>query len=57
MTAYAMGQTDIAKVALKKAATAAKDFPDKDESKRRLRSLESGTRAFAGTVHLDNSKR
>jgi tetratricopeptide (TPR) repeat protein len=36
MTAYAMGQTDIAKVALKKAAAAPNDFPGKDESKRRL---------------------
>src|SRR6266513_2170067 len=43
MTAYKMGQTDLAKVALKKAAGAAKDFPGKDESKRRLALLESGT--------------
>jgi tetratricopeptide (TPR) repeat protein len=43
MTAYMMGQTDLAKVALKKAAGAAKDFPGKDESKRRLALLESGT--------------
>jgi tetratricopeptide (TPR) repeat protein len=42
MTAYMMGQTDLARVALKKAAGAAKDFPGKDESKRRLASLESG---------------
>ena len=45
MTAYMMGQTDIAKAALQKAATAAKDFPGKDESKRRLALLESGTGA------------
>jgi tetratricopeptide (TPR) repeat protein len=45
MTAYMMGQTDIAKVALKKAATAPKDFPGKDESKRRLSLLESGISA------------
>jgi tetratricopeptide (TPR) repeat protein len=45
MTAYAMGQTDIAKVALKKAAAAAKNFPGKDESKRRLSLLETGTGA------------
>ena len=45
MTAYMMGQTDLAKVALKKAAGAAKDFPGKDESKRRLALLESGTGA------------
>src|SRR4029077_5623189 len=42
MTAYMMGQTDLARVALKKAAAAAKDFPGKDESKRRLALLESG---------------
>jgi Flp pilus assembly protein TadD len=40
-----MGQTDIAKVALKKAAAAAKNFPGKDESKRRLSLLETGTGA------------
>src|SRR5436190_21483377 len=45
MTAYAMGQTDIAKIALKKAAAAAKNFPGKDESKRRLSLLETGTSA------------
>jgi tetratricopeptide (TPR) repeat protein len=42
MTAYMMGQTDLAKVALRKAAGAAKDFPGKDESKRRLALLDSG---------------
>lgn len=42
MTAYMMGQTNLAKVALKKAASATKDFPGKDESKRRLALLESG---------------
>jgi tetratricopeptide (TPR) repeat protein len=45
MTAYMMGQTDLAKVALKKAASAPKDFPGKDESKRRLALLETGTGA------------
>jgi len=45
MTAYMMGQTDMARVALRKAASAAKDFPGKDESKRRLALLESGTGA------------
>jgi len=45
MTAYAMGQTDIAKVALKKAAAAPNNFPGKDESKRRLSLLETGTGA------------
>jgi len=33
----------LARAALRKAATAAKDFPDKDESKRRLAMLETGT--------------
>jgi tetratricopeptide (TPR) repeat protein len=45
MTAYMMGQTDMAKVALRKAASAPKDFPGKDESKRRLALLETGTGA------------
>ena len=45
MTAYMMGQTDLAKVAFQKAASAAKDFPGKEESKRRLAVLESGTAA------------
>jgi tetratricopeptide (TPR) repeat protein len=43
MTAYMMGQTDLARIALKKAAAAGKDFPGKDEGKRRLALLESGT--------------
>jgi len=47
MTAYMMGQTDLAKVALQKAVRATKDFPGKDESKRRLALLESGTGASA----------
>ena len=42
MTAYMMGQTDLARVALQKAASAAKDFPGKEESKRRLALLKSG---------------
>jgi tetratricopeptide (TPR) repeat protein len=42
MTAYMMGQTDIARVALQKAASATKDFPGKDESKRRLALLGGG---------------
>ena len=42
MTAYMMGQTDLARVALRKAASTAKDFEGKDESKRRLALLESG---------------
>src|SRR3984893_16795563 len=43
MTAYMMGQTDLARVALQKAATAIKDFPGKEESKRRLALLKSGS--------------
>jgi tetratricopeptide (TPR) repeat protein len=42
MTAYMMRQVDLAKVALRKAASAAEDFPGKEESKQRLASLESG---------------
>ena len=45
MTAYMMGQADLARAALRKAVSAAKDFPDKDESKRRLALLGSGTGA------------
>ena len=43
MTAYMMGQTDLAKLALQKAASAGQDFPGKEESKQRLALLESGT--------------
>jgi len=43
MTAYMMGQTDLAKGALQKAANSAKDFPGKEESKRRLALLKNGT--------------
>jgi tetratricopeptide (TPR) repeat protein len=45
MTAYMMGQTDLARVALQKAASATKDFPGKEESKRRLALLKNGTAA------------
>src|SRR5258708_10092293 len=45
MTAYMMGQTDLARLAFRKATSAAKDFPGKDQSKRRLALLESGTGA------------
>jgi tetratricopeptide (TPR) repeat protein len=45
MTAYMMGQTDLARVALRKAASAPKGFPGQDESKRRLALLETGTGA------------
>src|SRR5439155_12374617 len=45
MTANTMGQTDVARVALQKAASAVRDFPGKDESKRRLVLLGSGTSA------------
>jgi tetratricopeptide (TPR) repeat protein len=51
MTAYMMGQTDLARFALKKAASAAKDFPGKDESKRRLTLLEGG--AGLSTAQLE----
>ena len=40
-----MGQTDLARVALQKAASATKDFPGKEESKRRLALLKNGTAA------------
>jgi tetratricopeptide (TPR) repeat protein len=40
-----MGQTDLASVALQKAASATKDFPGKEESKRRLALLKNGTAA------------
>src|SRR5437773_12118559 len=45
MAAYMMGQTDLARGALQTAARATKDFPGKDEGKRRLALLESGTGA------------
>jgi len=44
MTAYMMGQTDLARAAFKKAASAAKDFPGKDETNRRLALLEGGAK-------------
>jgi tetratricopeptide (TPR) repeat protein len=53
MTTYMMGQVDLAKVALRKAANAAKDFEGKDESKRRLASLDSGK---AGAPELSVSQ-
>jgi Flp pilus assembly protein TadD len=40
-----MGQTDLARAALQKAAGATNDFPVKEESKRRLALLQSGTGA------------
>ena len=43
MTAYMMGQTDLARVALQKAANATKDFLGKEESIRRLALLENAT--------------
>src|SRR5438477_1744608 len=43
MAAHMMGKTDLARVALRKAAGATKDFADKEESKRRFALLESGT--------------
>ena len=50
MTAYMMGQTDVAKAALKKAAASDKDFPGKDESKRRLGFARQRQGWFAGIV-------
>ena len=45
MTAYMMGKAEVARVALQKAASATKDFPGREESKRRLAMLNSGTDA------------
>src|SRR5205807_10637380 len=45
MTAYMMGQTDLARVALQKAARATEDFPGMDEAKRRLALLDRGSGA------------
>jgi tetratricopeptide (TPR) repeat protein len=45
MTAYMMGQPDLARLALQKAASATKDFPGKEESKRHLALLKNGTAA------------
>src|SRR5438034_9270486 len=41
------GETDLARVAPQKDASAAKDFPGKEESKRRLALLANGTNASA----------
>jgi tetratricopeptide (TPR) repeat protein len=51
MTAYMMGQTDLAKAAFKKAASATQDFAGEDESKRRLALLEGG--AGLATAQLE----
>jgi tetratricopeptide (TPR) repeat protein len=42
MTAYMMGETDLARVALRKAAGSTTDFEGREESKRWLASLENG---------------
>ncbi|HEX5491528.1 MAG TPA: tetratricopeptide repeat protein [Candidatus Udaeobacter sp.] len=42
MTAYMMGQTELAKTALRKAVDSAKDFEGREEAKGRLISLETG---------------
>ena len=42
MTASMMGQTDVAKSAFRTAANSDSDFEGKEESKRRLASLETG---------------
>ncbi|PYK13560.1 MAG: hypothetical protein DME65_01615 [Verrucomicrobia bacterium] len=53
MTAYMMGQTDLARVALQKATSAAKDYPGKEEGKRRLALLKSDT---GGSTELSLSQ-
>jgi tetratricopeptide (TPR) repeat protein len=53
MTAYMMGNADLARAALQKAASAAQGFEDKDESKRRLALLDSG---MAGSAELSVSQ-
>src|SRR5438445_4585830 len=45
MTAYMMGQPDLARVALQKAASATNDFPGKEESKRHLALLKTDAAA------------
>ena len=45
MTAYMMGQPDLAGVALQKAASATNDFPGKEESKRHLALLKNDAAA------------
>ena len=52
MTAYMMGQPDLARVALQKAASATNDFPGKEESKRHLALLKNDAAAapFLPTV-------
>ncbi len=45
MTAYMMGWAELARIAFQKAASAANDFPGKEESKRRLTLLQSGADA------------
>ena len=45
MTAYVMGQPDLARVALQKAASATNDFPGKEESKRHLALLKTDAAA------------
>jgi len=45
MTAYMMGQPDLARVALQKAANATNDFPGKEESKRHLALLKNDAAA------------
>jgi len=42
MTAYMMGQTELAKTALRKAVNSADDFEGREEARRRLASLETG---------------
>ena len=51
MTASMMGQADLARVALEKAAHAAVDFPGKEEAERRLASLEGHGAVPAGEAN------
>ncbi|HEU0272985.1 MAG TPA: tetratricopeptide repeat protein [Candidatus Udaeobacter sp.] len=53
MTAFMMGRTDLARVALQKAAGAAKDFPGKEESKRRLALINSGAASELSLPQLE----
>jgi len=54
MANYMMGQTEAAKTALERAANAPDDFPDKEDSKRRLALLQE---EGASRVSIDEMKR
>ena len=55
MANYMMGQVDAAKKALERAATAPGDFPDKEDSKRRLALLQE--EGGASSISLEEMKR